>query len=343
MTGSEVRWDPECRRTVAAFTQHLGRCPVMVHLWLSLVELPRDAWAHEGRISASAWHLAEAMRGAVGFSGTAEGHRLSPPSVAMRRHEDESLRGSDGAMLSLLLSKSVCSYATLPLHREGPGIALLEHAVAKRYDAVIDAGGLLCSTPCEKVLSFLENSGPRLDSRFRGVAMWRSGRWVVHERGVWRPGCELERSRVRPADALVVFSQAQCRGAELELGRHARGLMSLDPDATKDTVIQAAGRMRRLGHGQRLDVVACEDVSRAIKGCLERRDEPPEIEGRGGEALMKDVLSWLLENTVRSVVDGLDEWVTHGMDWHKSVGSREAGRRRGERDGGVCCRGWIMG
>lgn len=47
--------------------------------------------------------------------------------------------------------------------------------------------------------------------------------------------------------ALTLFDEARCRGADLQLRADAVGLLTLGPATCKDKLMQAAGRMRKLG------------------------------------------------------------------------------------------------
>lgn len=46
--------------------------------------------------------------------------------------------------------------------------------------------------------------------------------------------------------AFTLFDEARCRGADLQLRGDAVGLLTLGPTTTKDKLMQAAGRLRKL-------------------------------------------------------------------------------------------------
>lgn len=50
-----------------------------------------------------------------------------------------------------------------------------------------------------------------------------------------------------PLQALTLFDEARCRGADLHLRPDAVGLLTLGPSTCKDKLMQAAGRMCKLG------------------------------------------------------------------------------------------------
>ena len=59
----------------------------------------------------------------------------------------------------------------------------------------------------------------------------------------------------------------------LQLRPSAVGLLTLGPTTVKDKLMQAAGRLRMLGRGQKLRFAATADVAAKIR--LGRRPHPP--------------------------------------------------------------------
>ena len=54
----------------------------------------------------------------------------------------------------------------------------------------------------------------------------------------------------------------------MRLNSNARAVLTLGPDMCKDKLMQAAGRMRMLEHGQQLLLVAGNDVASKVRDCL---------------------------------------------------------------------------
>ena len=84
-------------------------------------------------------------------------------------------------------------------------------------------------------------------------------------------------SPIAERDAFVIFDDARCRGADLQLRLGAVGLLTLGPGIGKDKVMQAAGRLRQLASGgQGLRFAAPADVAAKIAAAagLDRPGEP---------------------------------------------------------------------
>lgn len=60
-------------------------------------------------------------------------------------------------------------------------------------------------------------------------------------------------------DAFVIFDQNHCRGSDMKLRPTAKAVLSLGPKMGKDELVQAAGRLRRLG-GQTIVITAMPEV-----------------------------------------------------------------------------------
>lgn len=58
----------------------------------------------------------------------------------------------------------------------------------------------------------------------------------------------------------VIFDQARTRGADLKMDGEVIAALSLGPDITKDSFMQAAGRLRKLGRNQSLVIMATQEV-----------------------------------------------------------------------------------
>ena len=89
---------------------------------------------------------------------------------------------------------------------------------------------------------------PLLDrARFKGVAFFdeAAAEWTM----VDLDGRRLPRhtSPLRESEMVTLFDEARTRGADLQLRADAVGVLTLGPTTCKDKLMQAAGRLRKLG------------------------------------------------------------------------------------------------
>ena len=79
----------------------------------------------------------------VGFSGTNDNRSLLPLQVRAQDTEDDTIKGTNGRMVHLLLQPGKCSFACVPASTgKDPDLArgLLDMALQVGADAIIDAG-----------------------------------------------------------------------------------------------------------------------------------------------------------------------------------------------------------
>jgi hypothetical protein len=67
---------------------------------------------------------------------------------------------------------------------------------------------------------------------------------------------------------MALFDDARCRGADLALQQTAVGLLTLAAGMPKDKLMQAAGRLRQLGRGQRVVLMGLPDISSKIAAAV---------------------------------------------------------------------------
>ncbi|GAB4822814.1 hypothetical protein N2152v2_009860 [Parachlorella kessleri] len=271
--------------------RHLSHNMGAVDFWLNSCVLGEETKQFPQRLVATAWHLADNPGGRVaGFSGTNDNHRLLPLQVQQHLEVEQGLRATNGKMLAVLLDNP--RYDTLALQDEEPvWDALLHFAVHEGLDALIDCGALLVGTSNRDAATHLVKllGG----TRFRGV-------------------CYFDE------EAFTIFDEARCRGADLKLRSDAVGLLTLGPATCKDKLMQAAGRLRRLGRGQGLRIVGTGDITAKICGvaavaaAVGAPDNSP-----GGEAVLavtsREVLQWCMANTVQATIRGVPEWAHQGL------------------------------
>ncbi|KAG1672422.1 hypothetical protein FOA52_013207 [Chlamydomonas sp. UWO 241] len=104
--------------------------------------------------------------------------------------------------------------------------------------------------------------------------------------------------------------------------------------------MQAAGRLRLLGRGQTLHLAASSEVTAKIQSCVTGVGEQlehalgrqlaidSEEEGQAGageeeEPSTRDVLQWVMHNTVQATLHGIAEWSRQGLVFAATKGRPE--------------------
>lgn len=86
-----------------------------------------------------------------------------------------------------------------------------------------------------------------IDSDRQGVVYFNcdARSWYVRNRR--GRCCPQSSSAIHERDALVYFDESRCRGADMKLKPSAIAVLTVGPGMSKDKLVQAAGRMRKLG------------------------------------------------------------------------------------------------
>lgn len=151
-------------------------------------------------------------------------------------------------------------------------------------------------------------------TRFKGVCWYDvQEAWTIRdwEGRTW----PLNTSPLMARDCFVIFDEAHCRGADLQLSRGAVGLLTLAPKSTKDKVMQAAGRLRQLMHGQQfVHFAGSTEVTVRISGGAP---------GGEGPISATDILRWVMGNTVQATLDGILPWAVQGIHYAATMDAPE--------------------
>jgi hypothetical protein len=94
----------------------------------------------------------------------------------------------------------------------------------------------------------------------------------------------------------VIFDQARTRGADLKMDGNTVAALSLGPELTKDSLMQAAGRLRKLGRNQSLIIMATHEVFSHLdnfpKNAKDHKDYIAEMNSKEKEKIPKMIIAW---------------------------------------------------
>ena len=167
--------------------------------------------------------------------------------------------------------------------------------------ALIDAGALMAGASDNiQVATYLAQ---KLDKGVVYFDIARNGWWVRDSLGRAWP---KHSSPIQENTGFVYFDESRTRGADMKLRSDASAVLTLGPGMRKDKLMQAAGRMRMLEHGQLLYLLATEDVAskiRSVNGFLSFQSS---------RLKPIHVLKWTMANTVENIAKWLPEWANQG-------------------------------
>ncbi|CAK7226304.1 hypothetical protein SBRCBS47491_006184 [Sporothrix bragantina] len=262
------------------------------------------------KISASGWDLTKTMKPTArnvttGFSGTNDARPLLPLSV---KQLDLPHQNHTNALVLANLLQDENAVHCLPSHHAGGAEALLSEVVSMQppVRVLLDVGAqVLELSNLQAAQRWLEKTA-LVDRNQTAEAVvffnYDDMLSVVDRSGRVEP---LQTSPyVKHLDACLVFlDEAHTRGTDLRLPTNYRAAVTLGADLTKDRLIQACMRMRKLGQGQ--SVVFCvpgeiQDKIRAVRGVSP------------GDITVPDVLAWSIHETQQELHKYMPLWAMHG-------------------------------
>lgn len=298
----------------------LSRNMAVIDFWLNSAVFPVEAKVFPGRLSASAWDLCRrGGNSVVGFSGTNESALLLPPSIAQR--DLPQLQHTSGMVVASLLQPENQGYMAMPACASGVDI-LDRISVDGRTRVLLDVGALMKELDNAGVAAaWLARASPdEIDAAIffeessnLCVAVDRSG--VVTALAVSPFYHRLDR-------CITFLDESHTRGTDFRFPAGTHAAVTLGRGITKDRLVQAAMRMRRLGQtagGHTLSFIASAEVHASIVA-----------EGSGTTTLGSvGVVLWALRNSEAFLRDGFLHWAGRGLDRTRAI---TAERVAGEQD-----------
>ncbi|KGQ08818.1 hypothetical protein BBAD15_g5854 [Beauveria bassiana D1-5] len=290
---------------------HLRQAKSVVDYYLSHMVFPKEMKEFSHKLSSSGWDLGAQKRHATtGFSGTNDSRHVLPLEVKQLDLEEQ-LHTNSLVLENLLRPENKVHLLRSSAEIEGTDTELLlEFAASKENEVhvILDVGAqVLELTNIQVAKKWLELLPVKqiqeavvfFDDDDDICVMDRKG---VVERLQTSPYAEqLDR-------CLVFLDQAHTRGTDLRLPEHYRAAVTLGPDITKDRLVQACMRMRKLGHGQ--SVVFC--VSREMQSRIHMATSKPSDSDVG----VDDVLMWAISETHADLRRLMPLWAIQGARFY---------------------------
>lgn len=291
--------------------QHLRFNRTVINYYMNNFVFPTYARQFETKLQASSWDipLMSKTQSAVkttGFSGTNDNRMMLP--LTIQQDELPSLRQTNAEVLAYLLQERNRGYqVTVDLN--GKRLSerdLLEELAKKKIRVLIDAGAYIL----EMDNRTLADQWLWRDTEAKAAVYFSedSKAWV-HYKGDAKSDVPLLASPFVDdlSECVVYLDEAHTRGVDLKFPPDAHGALTLAPKQTKDFTMQAAMRLRQLRSTQRVTFFAPPEVDQSIRDfCHPKRNETLDS---------SHVISWLLEQTCRGILDMQGLYVAQGIDF----------------------------
>ncbi|KAJ9467248.1 Vacuolar protein sorting-associated protein 27 [Diplonema papillatum] len=266
---------------LAVVARFLTRSPLAAKHLLFEHAFPRTLLKAARQLSASGQELSSSLLSGYrfGFSGTP--NDIMPEAMG-KCHFSET---DDGEMIKTLIDPAVVSVTSVA--SRDPSY-LLQHVSESKASALIDTGALITGfTNFEVARKLLE-----LDIPFKGVVFLDQSdrRVVLLKNGRTAP---LEQCGLSVKERFTFYDHVHTTGMDIAQALEAAACLTLSQDMVFRDYVQGAYRMRGIGKGQTLRVLATPEILTIVRNTLRARF--PHYEPRP-ERRQFDVLLWLLRN-----------------------------------------------
>ncbi|KAI0541382.1 hypothetical protein GGR58DRAFT_519492, partial [Xylaria digitata] len=285
---------------------------IAINYYLNHFVFPVHARQFEVKLQASSWDIpirpqkTTQLTRTTGFSGTNDNRLMLPLTISQRDLPE--LQHTSAEVLSYLLQRRNCEFHAIA-NKDGKRLTeagFLKDLRAKGVTVLIDAGAYIAEMGNEE----LAQTWLEVDSDAQAVVYFRNDNraWVRYRSNTKDDAPLLATPLADNLEKCNVFlDEGHTRGVDLRLPSNARGAVTLALKLTKDHAVQAAMRLRQLKTTQSVCFYGPPEVKHNIKD-FNRLSPSQRINS-------SHVVSWLLEQTCRSIEDLQGLYVAQGMDF----------------------------
>ncbi|KAK0738067.1 hypothetical protein B0T18DRAFT_394422 [Schizothecium vesticola] len=302
-SGVNLKDEARCRNLVYPALRYVKPA---IDFYLSNVVFAKEMKEFPSKLSASGWDLAKPKTHPLtGFSGTIDSKRVLPLTITALDLPDQ--RHTNAAVLDCLLreenkvlelggQQSKLSALTIEM--------LLEAVTRNKMRVILDVGAQIIECSNAELAKRWLDSAPEIDTD--AVIFFNDDDELSVLTRSGSADAFLTSPFASHTDRCLVFlDQAHTRGTDLRLPDLYRAAVTLGPAITKDTLVQACMRMRKLGRGQSVTFCVSPEMQRRIRTTCS-------VEPSQAIAVI-DVLEWAISETWDEEVRSMPLWENQGV------------------------------
>ena len=288
----------------------------VINYFLNHFVFPREAKQFPNRLVSSPWDLSSPARSKIitGFSGTNDTKLLLP--IHIRQRDLPELEKTDAVVINNLLRSENESYQDLPSSATTSDI--LKRIVDSEPDVqvILDVGALFDDKTNQAIaIEWLNISDV---CKIDYAIYLESDSIIACDRQLHK--CPFQTSpAIERLDRCVVYlDEIHTRGTDFKFPTPFRAAVTLGSGLTKDRLVQACMRMRKLGHGHSLSFWSSHEVHREIQTLKGDRQRSLDH-----HIFLEDILRWVYENTQQATWHGLYHWAIQSLSYQKKLAAFE--------------------
>lgn len=281
----------------------------VVDYFLSRIVFPKEMKEFPHKLSASGWDIGKTRRQlTTGFSGTNDSRHLLPLDVKHldlphQKHTnalvlDYLLQPQNGVHLMSSVDVELSGELLSDAHRLLRSVMRLRPAV----EVILDVGAqILELTNLQMARTWLKLH----DSTKEAVVFVNDDDEIcVVDRQDRVDLLQTSSYQSRLDCCLVFLDEAHTRGIDLRLPIHYRAAVTLGANLTKDRLVQACMRLRKLGQGQTVVFCISEEIQAKILEATSRSSAQ--------DITVADVLQWSIKETHSDTRRNMPLWAAQG-------------------------------
>ncbi|KAF2969305.1 hypothetical protein GQX73_g4245 [Xylaria multiplex] len=303
LEGINLKDRPQC---ISDVFPHLKYGKSVIDYFLGHIVFPKEVKEFPFKLSASGWDIGKRKANyTTGFSGTKDSCKLLPLDI--NPLDLPSQKHTNALVLEYLLQPEN-SVILLP-GRPMPSITNAEYFLdtvvkfERPTRVILDVGAQILELNNQEVAQRWLQKVTEVGIQ-AAVFINDDDDLTVVDRGGNLELLQTSSYATRLHACLVFLDEAHTRGIDLKLPSDYRAAVTLGANLTKDRLVQACMRLRKLGRGQ--SVVFCVDgeISAKIRSLTAK--------STGAAIGVKDVLHWAIAETFAEIGRNMPLWVAQG-------------------------------
>jgi hypothetical protein len=302
------------RQCTSAIFPHLRYSKGTIDYYLSRVVFPKECKEFPHKLSASGWDLGKKKTyPTTGFSGTNDSRYVLPLGISQLDLPEQSHTNAL-VLAHLLRTENSVALMTEDMDRasfDGHSLLALLQGASSKPRVILDLGAQIIDlTNVEMARLWLGHY--EADEQTQAVVYFND----LDETMVLDKSGKIEELQTSPfsdqlKQCLIFIDEAHTRGTDLRFPAEYQAAVTLGAHVTKDRLVQACMRMRRLGNGQ--SVLFC--VPREIECDIRRDIRLTHGEGRARlpAITVSDILCWAIKETCSDLRRAVPLWLNQGL------------------------------
>jgi hypothetical protein len=285
-----------------------------IDYYLAHIVFPKEMKEFPYKLSASGWDIGAAkVHPTTGFSGTNDSRHVLP--LSMHHLDLPEQKHTNALVLSYILQDENSVRLLPPRSSSESSDAESFLNIVNQMEAptrvVLDVGAQILEMSNYQVAeAWLKMSNP---STTKAAVFFNDNEELtVLDRHDHTEPLQTSAFAKQLGDCLVYLDEAHTRGIDLKLPTSYRAAVTLGTNLTKDRLVQACMRMRKLGKGQSVVFCIPEEIQVKILGCTAKL--------QASDIAVSDVLTWAISETWADLRRCMPLWATQGRRFEDHKG-----------------------